>query len=188
MREAIEVAPGTWLRVGEALPGRTPPVEIRRLERTDGRPAETAQAGELSAAWGTADRGAVIPVSEVVGQRTIPHRLVLEPDANLAVGSALEVDGLTLHIWGLRARSRTWQRPGDVFPARDVQRVYARRYRMPPAGSSDWSVPRGSPSSRASSTSRLARSRSSPGVKIRRTRPRAASAAGGATTQSSSDS
>ncbi len=186
--EAIELPPSELLRVGELLPGRAPAVEVRRLDLADGGTTRSAAADRVVAIWGALRADRVLRISEVVGRTTIPHQITIPDATPIEVGGTLRVDGHELHVWALRARARTWQRPGDRFPAGEVDRVYARRYRMPPAGSNDWTSPREMPSSRATSTSAAGRSRSSPGVRIRRTRPRAASAGTGATTHGSSDS
>jgi uncharacterized Zn finger protein len=187
-RERRQLPSGTTLRVGETVPGAEPELRIRRIDLPDGRAAPAAPVERVGAVWATVYRGAVVPVSIVDGARTESRRLLLPPDRVLAVGQPIRVDRETLFVAGLRARARTWAREGDAFPAEAVQRLYARRNRMPPEGSSDWSSFRESPRSRASSTSSTGRSRSSPGVTRTRRSPRASSAAGGAATQRSEPS
>jgi uncharacterized Zn finger protein len=182
------IAVGEPLRVGGTLRREELELQIHRIEVSGGGAVPSARAELVKTLWATVDHGAVVPVSIVEGRRTIPYRLTLPPDEPLTVGRRLEVQGESYTIAGLRARQRTWRVSGDSFPAREVARVYARRIWSPPEGSSGWSSPRESPSSRASSVSAAARSRSSPGPTMARRVPRARSASGGAAHQSSSDS
>ena len=176
------------LEVGSTVPATVPPVRVLRIDRKVGGPARSARADEIATLWVAPDRGAMVPVSIVEGRRTRSARLTMTPDRLLGVSGTIEVEGIPLVIVGLRARGRTWKEPGDEFHAREVDRVYARRQLIPPAGSSDWSRSRERPIVRESSTSRPARSRSSPGVRRTRAIPRARRALGGATVQSSSPS
>lgn len=165
-RSQVSVPSGARLTVGERLPGAAPPVRIHKVDRSDGRSVREAEARRVRTVWVTPDEGAVVHVSLVEGRRTGSTRLVLPPDTILRVGEAIPVDGRRWYIVGLRARGHTWRRPDDAFPAREVDRVYTRRAAMPPAGSQDWSRSRATPISRESSTSRSARSRSGPGVRM----------------------
>jgi len=185
-RVVRELPRGRILAVGELLPGNGPTARIHRIERRDGSSPPTVPTEAALTVWATVDRGAVVPVSVVDGPRTEPHRLLLPPSTLLRVGDPLKVDGLPLTISGLRARHQTWSYPGDAFPASSVERVYARRYVRPPAGSIGWSTPRDKPISRARATSTSGRARSSPGERTARSSPRARSASGGATPHSSS--
>jgi uncharacterized Zn finger protein len=185
-RARLRVPAGSWVIVGERVPGSEEAFRILRIDRRDGRRAERAPSEEVATVWTVRDQGAVVPVSLVEGRVTRAARLVLEPSTPLAVGSSIVVERTEVTIVGLRARGKTWRRPGDVFSAGEVGRLYVRRSAMPPAGSRGWSRARGSPSSRESSTSSAGRSRSSPGVIRPRKLPRARTADGGATDHRSS--
>jgi uncharacterized Zn finger protein len=150
--------------IGERFPGRDPPAIVHKIDRLDGRVARSAPAGEIRTVWVTPDVGAVVKVSMVDGRRTTATRLTLPPDTLLVVGGPVTVEGRTWHISALRARGKTWRHPDDTFAAQYVERLYARRYAIPPEGSNDWSRSRERPVARTSSTSRSARSRSGPGV------------------------
>ena len=196
----VSLAPSARLEVGSALPpnllapetggepgatAATAPVPPRgyRVRRIDAksRPGVVgAWADEVETLWLAPDTAGTVEVSITGGARTRAARATVAPDALLGVGEPIEVEGRSLTIGGLRARGRTWRRPGDRFPAAEVQRVYARRTVIPPAGRSDWSRSREIPSSRASSTSRSERSRSGPGVTRNRRVPRDRTAEGGA--------
>lgn len=169
------------LEVGHRVPDSNPAVRILRIDTRTGHRVSSEIVDRISAIWVTPDEGAAVPVSIVEERRTRPARIVVPPQTFLTVGGEIQVEGDRLFIAGLRARGRTWRREDDGFEAREVQRIYARRTSMPPAGSSDWSRDRGTPRSRASATSRSSRSRSSPGVNRNRTFPRARTAGGGAT-------
>jgi len=130
--------------------------------------------------WARSDEGAVVPVSVVEGHRTRSERVAVPHGTMLGVGDPLHLEEESVEIVGLRARGRTWRRPGDAFPADEVTRVYARRSSMPPAGRSPWRRDRDNPSSRASSTSTASRPRSGPGTKRARIAPRVRIADGGA--------
>ena len=187
-RTEVEVPFGRRLQVGSDVPGSGTRARIVRIDLRAGGPASAAVSQDVATLWAVPDRGAVVPVSVVEGRRTWSTRLLLPPEARLAVGAVLHVEGSSVEIVALRARRANWRRPGDEFPAREVQRVYARRTDRPPAGRSDWSRGRGSPRSRASATSSRDRSASGPGVRTTRTRPRPANADGGATVHSVSPS
>ena len=170
------------LQVGSRVPGQEPPLRIVRIDlRTGERPHE-ALARDVRTLWLVPDGPRMLPVSLVLGSRTATTRAMFPPEHLLVVGEPITVAGGTLRIAGLRARNRTWNQLGDSFPAREIVRIYARRMESPPAGNRRWSRSRGTPSSVASSTSRFERSRSSPGARMRRRRPRARSASGGAAT------
>ena len=187
-RTRIELPSHRRLQVGSGLPDSPHPVVIRRIDGHDGRRVTAARTDEVDTLWVTRDVGAVVPVSIVEGRRTRPGRLVTPRGTPYAVGDRFSLEGLRLEIVALRARGQTWRRPGDTFPAEEVARIYGRRTEIPPAGRSDWSRSRETPSSRASSTSRIPRSRSSPGTTRHRTSPRARTAVGGAHDHRSSPS
>jgi uncharacterized Zn finger protein len=172
------------LEVGHRVPGSTPAMRVLRIDTRTGHRVSSEIVDQTSAIWVTPDEGAAVPVSIVEGRRTRPARIVVPPQTVLTVGAEIRVEGDRLFIAALRARGRTWRRDDDGFEAREVQRIYARRTSIPPAGRSDWSRDRGMSSSRASATSRSSRSRSSPGVSRNRTFPRARTAGGGATVHS----
>ena len=176
------------LQVGSGVPEAEEPLTIRRIDDQNRRSPSQALAREVATLWVTRDTGAVVAISIVEGRRTRSTRLSLPHGTRLTVGDELSLEQGTVEIVGLRARRRTWRRPGDGFSADEVDRVYARRASMPPAGRRPWSRERGTPSSRASSTSTLSRARSSPGTRSARINPRARTASGGATVQSDSPS
>jgi uncharacterized Zn finger protein len=165
VRSLEQIAANARLEVGERLPGVEPALLIHKLDRDDGRSVRSADARRVRTAWVTADDVAVLKVSMVVGRRTASSQLVVPPEAVLHVGDPVTIEGREWYVVALRANGRTWRHPEDAFPARSVQRVYTRRYASPPEGSSGWSRSREMPMSRASSTSRSARSRSGPGVR-----------------------
>lgn len=149
--------------VGELLPGRNPPAVVHKIDRIDGRSARSALAREIHTVWVTPDVGAVVKVSLVEGRRTTAAKLTFSPETVLAVGAKVEVLGHPWQIVALRANGDTWREPDDAFPARNVERIYARRTVMPPEGNNAWSRSLGSPASRANWLSRSRRSRSGPG-------------------------
>jgi uncharacterized Zn finger protein len=183
--ESRTLPSGTVLRLDEPVPGAEPELRVRRIDLPDGRAAPAAPVERIGAIWATVYRGATVPVSIVEGAHTESHRLTLPPEQVITVGQTIRIERETLVVAGLRARQRTWTREGDAFPADNVQRIYARRNRRPPAGSSAWSSFRESPRSWESATSASARSRSSPGVTRTRRSPRGANASAGATTHRS---
>ena len=170
------------LQVGSNVAGL--PHRIHRIERKNGRSVSEARAEDVATVWVTSTRWARVPVSVVEGRRTRAVALELAPTQLLEIGGIVRIEDRPYQIRAMRARGQTWHDLGRVFPARDVARVYAARTVSPPAGSSDWSRDRESPSASASSISRGARSRSSPGVSTNRARPRVRIAAGGPTHQS----
>jgi uncharacterized Zn finger protein len=176
------------LLVGSRVPHQDPPLRIVRIDLRSGRRSTDAIARDVATLWLTPDGPRAIPVSLVLGSRTAVTRAEISPDQFIEVGEPVKVAGGVLRVVGLRARNRTWTHAGDRFPAREVARIYTRRMESPPAGNSRWSRSREMPRSRTISTSRSDRSRSSPGVRIRRSRPRARSAAGGAAVQRKSPS
>lgn len=178
----VRVSATQRLLVGSRVPDQAPPpLRIVRIDLRGGASATDAVARDVATLWLTPDGPRPIPVSLVLGSRTAVTRAELPPDHFLEVGATVEVAGGTLRVVGLRARNRTWTHVGDRFPAREVARIYTRRMDTPPAGNRRWTRSREMPSSRTISTSRSNRSRSSPGVRVRRSRPRARSADGGAT-------
>jgi uncharacterized Zn finger protein len=172
-REKASLPKYRKLQVGSGFPESEEPLTIRRIDDRDGRSRTHLLAEETSTVWATRDAGAVVAVSIVEGRRTRPTRVSLPHGTRLTVGDELRLEQETIEIVGLRARSRTWRRPGDGFSADEVDRVYARRTSMPPAGKRPWRSERDRPSSRASSTSASPRSRSIPGARSTRISPRA---------------
>ena len=168
---SLELDPASPVHRGDTLPVSPHPLEVRRIESRRGRDVESARPDEIETLW-VIPRGPLrIPVSIVEGRRTLPSIVEALPETRLEVGQSIVAEGRSLEIVAIRARGSTWRLGGDGFPAGDVQRLYTRRAVNPPAGRRDWSRSRGSPSSWASSTSRAARSRSSPGVRRARTSP-----------------
>lgn len=188
MRREVELPIGRRLQVGSDLPASKEPARIVRIDLRDGSSASAAVAGEVATVWAVPDQGKVVPVSVVEGRRTWSTRITVPPETLLTVGATLRAEGLSVEVVALRARQANWRRPGDVFPAREVQRVYTRRTDRPPAGRSAWSRERESPSSRARATSSRGRSASGPGVRTARSRPRPTKAEGGATVHRDSPS
>jgi uncharacterized Zn finger protein len=187
-RRPWELDPLAEVRVGERLPGFEPEATVRRIDRRGGGPAERAAAREIRTVWAVADGARTVRLAIMTGARSTTERLPAPKGARLAVGDTIRTRLGPVTVVALRARGQTWRRFGDVFNAEEVTVVYGRRTERPPAGRSDWSRVRGTASSRASSTSALARSRSSPGRSRNRTVPRARTADGGATERNSSRS
>jgi uncharacterized Zn finger protein len=180
---SVRVPATQRMLVGSRVPGQDPPLRIVRIDLRNGGRGSDAMARDIATLWLTPDGPRAIPVSLVLGAKTAVSRAEIPPDEFIEVGETVEVAGGTLRVVGLRARNRTWSHPGDRFPAREVARIYTRRMETPPAGSSRWSRSREIPISRTISTSRSDRSRSAPGVRTRRSRPRVRSASGGAAVQ-----
>jgi uncharacterized Zn finger protein len=174
------------LEVGHRLSNAVPPVRILRIDTHAGRQVSSARVDSIATIWVAPDDEVSVPVSIVEGRRTRPARLLLSPPTRLTVGDEIQVAGDRLLIASLRARRRTWRRVGDVFEAREVERIYGRRTSRPPAGNKAWSRDRGIPRSRAKAISRSSRSRSRPGVSKNSTFPRALTAVGGATAHNAS--
>jgi uncharacterized Zn finger protein len=185
---SVRLSAAQRLQVGSRVPDRVPPLRILRMDLLSGARTTHATAREVATLWLTPDGPRPIPVSLVLGAKTAVTRTEIPPDQFIEVGGTLQVAGGTMRVTGLRARNRTWSHVGDRFPAGEVARVYTRRTESPPAGSNRWSRSRETPSMRTISSSRSERSRSSPGVRYRRNRPRARSASGGAAVQSDSPS
>lgn len=179
---------GTLLSEGMPLPGHGPGKWIRRIDLKNGRRAHSAVVDRIGTMWIQWMRGGTVPLSIVEGRLTTSRMWSVDPETSLAVGDVLQTDGESVFVVALRARHRTWVLRGDTFRAGEIERIYARRNRIPPAGSNAWSELRGRPSSAATATSISGRSRSSPGVRRPRKTPRARSESGGATDQSISDS
>ncbi len=184
----VELPQRLTLQTGQRLPGSAEPWRILRIDRSDGRSVPRAEVSRIATVWTVPDRGTRIAVSIVEGRRTRPARLLSPPGTEFEVGGRVTVEGLRLEIAALRARGRTWHHPGARFSAREVERIYGRRIVRPPAGRSDWRTERERPSSFASSTSRAARSRSSPGRRRTRTVPSARTDSGGAAVHRSAPS
>jgi uncharacterized Zn finger protein len=182
-RRRVSVPPDLELQLHEPFPGLEPPAIVRRIEGHDGATLRVARPAQIATVWAVPDRPPGIPVSLIFGRITRAERWAPDPGVVVTVGDPLEIDGYPTFVVGFRGRARTWRRPGDSLPAAEVTRVYARLTDRPPAGSSGWSTARETPSSRASSTSRVVRSRSGPGRRIARIVPRVRRARGGATVQ-----
>lgn len=187
-RRRLELSPGDLVRVGQPLQGPLEGAVVRRIDLVGGGAAREASAREVRTVWLVEDRPPSVRVAVIDGARSTTERVVVDPAIRLEVGGSIRTRLGAMTIVGLRARSRTWRRPGDAFPAGEVTVVYARRTVRPPAGSRPWRLERETPSSRASSTSRSPRPRSSPGWSRKRAVPRARTASGGATERNSSPS
>ncbi len=176
------------LEVGAPLPGRRAEARIRKIELRAGGETSSAPARQVRTAWAVEETSRRLRIAILSGARSTTERIPQTAGLRLGVGTLLRLPSGPVTIVALRAHGHTWRRPGDEFPAEAVQVAYGRRTVRPPAGRSPWSRVRGTPSSRASSTSRSARSRSSPGASRKRTVPRARTASGGATDRNSSAS
>lgn len=157
--------PGTLVAVGEPLEGASPPLRVTRLEGPEGRTAPRFSIQEVRTIWTVPDRGPEVEVSWIEGRVTRSFTWSPPEGAVVTVGALQAFEPGEAYVIGFRAAGRTWRRPGDARPAREVDRVYARRIARPPAGSRPWRSERETPRSRASSISRSARSRSGPGVR-----------------------
>ncbi len=187
-RSRVRLPAHEELSVGAPLPVGAEALRIHRLSGRRGGSLARARAEELTTVWTTPANELRLKVSLVAGAHTRSTVWVVAPDAPIAIGQVAPTEIGEVRVTGLRANGRTWRFPDEVFPAREVQRVYARRMVTPPAGNRDWRSEREIPQSRASSTSRAGRSRSSPGVRRTRTAPRRRTASAGATVQRSSPS
>ncbi len=176
------------LRRGETIDAGGRPALVTRLELARGGTSEVAPVREVATVWGTRALEPTFRLAIIEGDRSRTVRLPASALPRIEVGASFRLGGSALVVTALRARGRTWRRPGDVFAAEEASVVYARRTERPPAGRRRWSSERGMPRSRASSTSTRARSRSSPGVNRARTAPRTRTAEGGATVHRSSSS
>lgn len=165
VRHRLRLPHGVVLRVGETVDVGGAPMRLTRLERPNGRAVAEAAVEQLATAWGTREVERHLRLALIEGARSRTVRLPASAVARYEVGAPFRLGGVALVIVALRARGHTWRRPGDAFGPDEVSVVYARRAAMPPAGRSRWSNERGIPSSRTSSSSVRARSRSSPGVR-----------------------
>lgn len=172
-RERRSLPPTRHVEVDELLEGEDPPLRVRRLEGPGGQDLREALARDVATLWAVVDRGPRLDVSLIEGQRTRATSWVPPEGATVRVGDRLELPEASTFIIGFRGRGRTWRRTGDVLPASEVTRIYARRTVMPPAGRSAWRTDRFRPRSRTSDRSTSSRVRSSPGVRSTRTVPRA---------------
>ena len=168
-RRRVRLPAGTKLAVGERVPGQHPPLEIRKIAGRGGGARTEATVSAVASVWVVPSLEHRLAVSVVDGGHTQSFRWVVNPEAVVVVGESFRTDEGRVWVVAVRARGRSWRRPGDRFAAREVQRLYGRRTESPPAGRSDWSNVRGIPRSRQSSTSRSARRRSSPGLSRKRT-------------------
>ena len=187
-RETFCLPASLEIEVGREVPGPRAPLRVHRIDLRAGGSVGRAPARSVASLWVSPLAPSFVPVSVLEGARTRTVRWSPGPEVDVEVGEAVEVEGLLLRIVALRVGGRTFRRAGDRFRAREVERLYGRRSVSPPAGRADWSQDRERPSSRASSFSRSARSRSAPGARTKRTVPRARIADGGATVQSVSPS
>lgn len=170
-RHLLRLPSDRRLQVGSAVPGRDH--WIRKIEDRARRSVPEAPARDVATLWVTPGGAARVPLAIVEGRRTRSGFLDLPPEATLVVGETVTFEGRTYAIRALRSLGRTVHGPGASAPARLVTRLYAGATVSPPGGSSDWSRDRETEADRASSTSRSARSRSSPGEMRNSTRPRA---------------
>ncbi len=164
-RKRIALPADRKLQLGTGVPEFPEPLEIHKIEDRAGKPVSVGRVREVHTVWAVKKSGPAVKYSLVEGRRTQAGHLALAPGTMLEVGATIHLPTGVATIVGLRARNQTWRQAGDRFAVEEVQRLYARRGVMPPAGSSDWSNERETPSSWASSTSRGARSRSSPGFR-----------------------
>ncbi len=174
--------------VGAGLPDLPAGLVVRRIDRRGGGSVREARARDVETLWLAPARDTTLALSVIEGRTTRNERIPLTPGVVYEVGQEVRWGGMRLLVSALRARGHTWRRVGDRFPVEEVQRVYARRYWRPPAGSNDWSSERETPRSADRARSASARSRSSPGVRRNRTSPRARTARSGATDHRSSPS
>ena len=182
-RTTVRMPASQELRVGSPVSATDVPLTVRKLEAVEGGPVPHGRAVSIRTVWAVPASEHRLRVSILEGPRTRPVEAIVDPATIVTVGEDFLLAEGSIRVLALRAQGRTWKLSGDRFPARVVQRVYGRRIETPPAGRSDWRSERETPRSRASSTSRPARSRSSPGVRRNRTSPRRRTAAAGATVQ-----
>ncbi len=182
-RRRIGLSADERIAIGQEIPGVQPSLTVRRIVRTSGDSVPESRVAEIATVWAVPAEELGVRVSIVEGGRTRSARWIVPPGEVIAIGDRAAVEGVAFEVVALRAQGRTWRYPNVQFPAREVQRVYARRTVSPPAGRSDWRSGRGTPSSRTSSTSRSERYRSSPGVRRNRTSPRRRTASAGAAVQ-----
>ncbi len=175
-RRRIVVPFGRKIQVGSGVPDSDIPVMVRAIDRRDGRRVAEARAEEVGTLWVEREKPPLLRVSIIEGRRTTTTTIPVKGDPVFEVGQSFHLNGVELTIGMLRGRGLSWRRPGDRLRVSEIQRLYARRAFTPPAGRRDWRSVRESPVSRASSTSRSALSRSSPGVRRKRTVPRARTA------------
>lgn len=187
-RHRVTLPADRKVQVGTGVPDSSEPLVIHKIEDHQGRPVSTGRIRDVGTIWAVRDTGPFVQYSLIQGRITRAGRLPMAPDAMLEVGSTIRLPTASATIVGLRARNHTWRRDGDRFPAGEVQRLYARRTERPPAGRIDWSTDRETSRSRASSASKAARFRSSPGARRARTVPRARTAGSGAAVHRSSAS
>jgi len=164
-RKRITLPADRKVQLGTGVPDAAEPLEIHKIEDRSGRPVSSGRVRDVRTVWAVRKSGSTVLYSLIEGRRTQAGRLPIAPETMLEVGTTIQLPTTVATIVGLRAHSQTWRQPGDRFAAEEVQRVYARRGVRPPAGSNDWSSERDTPRSWASSTSRDARSRSSPGTR-----------------------
>jgi uncharacterized Zn finger protein len=187
-RVPIRLPASARVRVGETLADWPELLHVRKVDDRRGRSVSSARGEEVATVWTVRDTGPSVRFSLIEGRITRAGRIPVAPGTFFEVGGSIELPGVPATVVGLRARNRTWRRPGDRFEVGEVQRVYARRTVSPPAGRSGWSTARERPEAWASSISRSARDRSSPGVRRNRRAPRERTAEGGPTVQRSSPS
>ncbi len=167
----VELPGNTTLTVGQTRPLSSPPVIVRRIDLATGLQADTSRAVEATTVWVVPEGEPRVRLSLIEGARTRSEFLPMGPEEQVVLGQVLQAHGSEWVVTALRTKGRTWRQGTAVFPVSELERVYARRAEIPPAGRRPWSRSRGKPNSRESSTSRTARSRSSPGVRRKRTTP-----------------
>ncbi len=162
-RLPVELPATRQLAAGDLLDIAGSPARLTKLEDRRHRAVKSARAEEISTVWATRATEATVRVALMEGARSRTVRVPASVVPAFEVGAVFRLGPTPLVIAALRARGHTWRRPGDAFPSDQVSVVYARRAVIPPAGRRRWSSEREIPSSRASSSSRRGRSRSSPG-------------------------
>lgn len=118
------------------------PVRVARIEVAEQRSAASALPSEIVALWTVPTDVVHLNVSLREGARTLPLHYSVKADVPLRVGGTFRVEGEPFEIVGLRGRGRTFHEPGEELPAREVQRVYARRAERPPGGRRAWTSSR----------------------------------------------
>ncbi|MCI4323616.1 MAG: hypothetical protein L3K03_06320 [Thermoplasmata archaeon] len=183
-----DVPRGRRLQLGTGLHGSEEGLVIQRLELPGGRSVSTARSDTVETVWLAAPRPSTIPISVHERGWTQSLRLRVEGHPPIEVGASLRVGAYWFRVVAVRARRQTWNHVGDVLPAEEVDRIYARPTTNPPPGNNRWSSEREMPNSRARSDSTPGRSRSSPGRTTARRVPRDRNDEGGAADQRDSPS
>lgn len=163
-RHRLDLEADRVLRRGDRIELAGRAALVTRLEDRRHRDVGEARAADLATVWATRSVEPTVRVALIEGARSRTLRVPSSAFPGLEVGGRFRLGNSALVIAALRARGRTWRRPGDAFRAEEVSVVYARRAESPPAGRRRWSSVREMPSSRTISSSSRARSRSSPGA------------------------